>query len=157
VRAGCALASRPATRPGGPVLIRRHQGDCGAGSSYKDNEDPAVACAPTGATPLPCVQAGQNGNRSGPVRNRVSGLPGCAPNSPDGTTCVVLLHVADSYNNGTGLFRIVAYVPFLITQSSAGSHTAQLLGATMAWGQAGTGPFVPSAPGAFTIQLAAEP
>jgi hypothetical protein len=124
---------------------------CGAGSSYKGNEDPDASCTSVGATPMPCVQLGQTGSRAGPVRNRVSALPGCAPDSPDGTTCVVLLSVADRYQSGQ--FRVVTYAPFLITQSSSNTHTAKLLGATMAYGQAGDGPFDPNAPGAFTVKL----
>ena len=131
--------------------LGQNRADCGGGNSYKGNEDPNDTCDSVGSTPLPCLQAGRTGNRTGPVRNRVNGLPGCAPNSPDGTTCVVILSVADSYQ--AGQFRVVIYAPFLITQSSANSNMARLLGAAMVYGQAGDGPFNSSAPGSFTVKL----
>jgi hypothetical protein len=127
--------------------------DCGAGNSYKGNEDPSDTCNPAGAGPLPCYQEGKTGTRAGPVRNRVGGLPGCAPDASTITGCVVILDVADSYQSGVNQFRVVTYAPFLITQTDSNEHDGQLLGATMVDGTPGSGPFRPGAPGAFTIAL----
>jgi hypothetical protein len=133
-----------------------HNGDCGAGNNYKGNADPTDTCdAATSSGPLPCWQKGQNGDRAGPTRNRVSALPGCSgPTASD--NCIIILPIADGYNNGNDSLHVVTWAPFLIRDLGANSHDGTLLPAAMVDGSAGSGAFNPLAPGAFVVKLTAN-
>jgi hypothetical protein len=52
---------------------------CGNTNSSWKGSAATTVCQPTGATPLPCTQATENGDRSGPLANIITGLGGCDP------------------------------------------------------------------------------
>ncbi len=91
----------------------RTPADCGHNDSgWKGSATDGTNCAPL-APPnaLPCRQPVDNGNRAGPLRNRVNGMPGCDPNQADG--CVVYLPISDGPYGSTEM-RVTDYAPFWI-------------------------------------------
>jgi hypothetical protein len=133
--------------------LGQHDGDCGSGNNFKGNADPDDTCNPMGTTPLPCLQADQNGSRAGPTRNRVASLPGCGVDD-DTVGCIVILPISQSCCT-SGQHQIVAFAPFRVSQSHANAHRAVLLGAALVDGQLG-GVFNPNAPGSFGFRLESD-
>jgi Flp pilus assembly protein TadG len=169
------LTPQPAPQPwtigpnfvGNDFLLQSSQlnndnADCGD-SGFHGNADPTAPCDPTGTSPLPCNLPDEQGDRAGPTRNLVSGLPGCSGITAD-TGCVLILPIADR-SPGNGVMEIVTYAAFTIYRGdSAGvsgctnsnCHWGVLLGAAMIDGPAGSGVIDPTNPGVFTVQLSPE-
>lgn len=139
---------------------------CGSTNSSWKGSAATTLCQPTGATPLPCTQATENGDRSGPLANIITGLGGCDPGTL--TNCVVFLGITNSC--GSSSCTVVAYAPFYITAglpinprenvsgcNTSNCHTAQLLKSDTIMCSAGCGApggsFNPNNPAFFTYNL----
>ncbi|SRR5579884_553250 len=150
-----------------------YDGACGAGASFDGIAQANQTCTPvsaTGSPPLPCSQPFVNGNRAGPTRNLVSGMPGCSGPTDD-NDCVMILPVANG-SSGNNM-NVVTYAPFLIKQGDGGwglpnsdqvggcsgsnCHTGKLLRAAAIDAGAVAGQVItPTNPGVFTYQSVPE-
>jgi hypothetical protein len=137
--------------------LRNNNGSCDTSSSDFKGNNTDDDCSPPGV--VPCSQTFQNGTRSGPTRNRVSGLPACSGTTMD--NCVALLPIANLC--GTSACNVVAFAPFLLKTNgtptgcnASNCHTGTLLGAASVQGTAGTGPFNTNNPGSFTTGLSPD-
>ncbi len=140
--------------------------DCGRkDNAWKGAATEGAPCVPLAPPePLPCRQEVDNGNRAGPLRNRVNGLPGCNPT--EANRCVVFLPISDGVYSPIEM-HIVDYAPFwIIPDTPAGAvdvggcapsncHSGELLPqATCGAGCVPTGAFNPSDPyGLSTFKL----
>jgi hypothetical protein len=153
------IGSGPSTTPA----------DCGHNDSgWKGSATDGAQCVPLQTTSfLPCSQAVDNGNRAGPLRNRVNGLPGCDPNQSNG--CVVFLPVSDGPQGSTTM-HITDFAPFWVEANNpAGSsvsgcnasncHSGKLMPhAACGAGCVPSGAFDPSNPyGITTFKLVESP
>lgn len=125
--------------------LGQNNGDCDAGNQFKGNATEANNPCPT----VPCDFAYQNGNRAGPTRVRVAGLPGCdVSQSNTIDDCYVLIPVANGAGVTNNTLRVVTWACFLVDKVGANSHTGVLKGncitegPSAAWTPGSTGPLV---------------
>jgi hypothetical protein len=102
------------------VVHDSHVADCGAGNEWKGLADQG---ANSRIFSLPADLARDNGTVAGPTRTKVDGYNGCAPGNDN--DCVMFIPVASGVNDGD--LHAVLWAAFLIRQTHANAHSAQLL------------------------------
>jgi Flp pilus assembly protein TadG len=100
--------------------------DCGHGASeWKGSTSQGSGCIPlSSASYVPCRQGVDNGNRAGPLRNRVNGMDGCDQAEANG--CVVFLPIADGPLSQD--MRVIDYAPFLVFPDNPQPQTVRVPG-----------------------------